>query len=92
MELLITLLQQKLHNLIKLENIFKVFPTHYFWEYRAEKVDSCNHFRLFRLRLAEDSQNIFSDDITFETTEGKIFFPLHFFRIHVVFEYHSQDY
>ena len=30
--------------------------------------------RLFRLRLAEDSQNIFSDDITFETTEGKIFF------------------
>ena len=30
--------------------------------------------RLFRLRLAEDSQNIFSDDITFETTDGKIFF------------------
>ena len=29
---------------------------------------------MFRLRLAEDSQNIFSDDITFETTEGKIFF------------------
>ena len=29
---------------------------------------------MFRLPLAEDSQNIFSDDITFETTEGKIFF------------------